>query len=317
MDVLLVGAGPMAQDYARVLEAQKRDFKVVGRGIENITKFQKHFPSIECFHGGLEKYLASHSAASQAIAAVPVSKLYDIAVQLLDAGVSNILLEKPGALFKENVDNLIALKKGALIDIAYNRRFYQAVRHAKEIIQEDGGVLSCTFEFTEWVHVIGSGRHSDAILRKWVLANSSHVIDLVFHLCGIPRILHPYISGDDIKWHPSGSIFVGSGVTVRGIPFSYHSNWNSPGRWGVEILTAQHRLYLKPMEKLHVQEKGSVAVEEHVGDYSIDDKFKPGLFNEVTAFFEQHTNVLCSIEEHRRHFEFFETIAGYEAVRNQ
>ena len=38
--------------------------------------------------------------------------------------------------------------------LAYNRRFYEATRKAREIILADGGATSMHFEFTEWSHKI-------------------------------------------------------------------------------------------------------------------------------------------------------------------
>ena len=38
--------------------------------------------------------------------------------------------------------------------LAYNRRFYEASKKAREIILADGGATSLHFEFTEWSHKI-------------------------------------------------------------------------------------------------------------------------------------------------------------------
>ena len=56
--------------------------------------------------------------------------------------------------------------------------------------------------------------------------------------------------------------------------FSYQANWNAPGRWGIEILTSQHRLYLRPMEKLQIQNTGSVDISEVEIDDQLDKEFK-------------------------------------------
>ena len=48
--------------------------------------------------------------------------------------------------------------------------------------------------------------------------NSSHVIDLVFHLIGKPMDWNFWHSGT-IDWHPSSSKFVGAGITDRNILF--------------------------------------------------------------------------------------------------
>ena len=40
-----------------------------------------------------------------------------------------------------------------------------------------------------------------------------------------------------LDWHSSSSQFCGSGITDKGALFSYSADWESPGRWGIEIKT--------------------------------------------------------------------------------
>ena len=78
-------------------------------------------------------------------------------------------------------------------------------------------------------------------------------------LIGFPKELSASQSGE-LDWHPSGSIFVGSGISEKNIPFSYNANWDSAGRWWVEFLTKENRYIMKPMEQLFVQKRGSIAL---------------------------------------------------------
>ena len=50
------------------------------------------------------------------------------------------------------------------------------------MIAEDGGVTSFHFEFTEWSHQIQHLQKAPGVMDHWVLGNSSHVLDLAFHL---------------------------------------------------------------------------------------------------------------------------------------
>ena len=38
------------------------------------------------------------------------------------------------------------------------------------------------------------------------------------------------------------ALVAGAGVTENGALFSYHANWEAPGRWSVEIMTKKRRL---------------------------------------------------------------------------
>jgi predicted dehydrogenase len=154
--VWLVGAGVMAQDYIKVLNDLDCDFLVIGRGESNSTLCKNKF-GCETINGGLEGFLSTNpEKCSYAIVAVGVDRLYETTKNLLNYGIKNILVEKPGALYKEEFKELndLANKTGSNLLIAYNRRFYASVLKAEKIIEIDGGVTSFNFEFTEWAHEI-------------------------------------------------------------------------------------------------------------------------------------------------------------------
>jgi predicted dehydrogenase len=109
---------------------------------------------------------------------VGVEKLYEATKQLLQYGVKNILVEKPGAMIQNEFDKLtiLAKAKNANVLIAYNRRFFVSILKAQEIIKNDGGVTSFNFEFTEWAHEIEILVKTDVMMEKWFLANSTHAV---------------------------------------------------------------------------------------------------------------------------------------------
>ncbi|MGN6177662.1 MAG: Gfo/Idh/MocA family protein [Mucilaginibacter sp.] len=309
----LIGAGYMAAEYIKVLKEVNADITVIGRGEEKINAIKEKF-DVNAVSGGIDSFLASNPQLPEtAIVAVSIKELTPVTLKLLNLGVKDILIEKPVGLYQKDIDDLVTESKklDANLWVAYNRRFYKSVDLLRERIKEDGGISSVNFEFTEWVHDIESYNYPTEVLNRFVLANSSHILDTVFHLAGKPGSIHIQLAGNDIPWHPSGSIFMGTGVTENNIPFSYNANWDAPGRWAIEVLTRKHRYYLKPLERLAVQKKASVQVNEVESDYSIDINFKPGLLNMVKAFFAKDNAILCTIEEHQKNFLFYEKIAGY------
>lgn len=308
MKILLLGAGQMAAAYAKVLSNLKADFVVVGRSTKSSEIF-KNSTGIEAVTGGYEKFLeAGNPLPSKAIIAIDDELLHKAIIDLSNAGVKEILTEKPAGLF---IDYIAAIKRAAekndiKVYVAYNRRFYASVLKALELIKEDGGVKSFHFEFTEWAHKIEILDKPKIVLNRWLIANSSHVIDLAFFLGGKPRQINSYVSGK-LSWHPDGCIFTGCGVAENSALFSYNANWASPGRWGVEIMTNNYRLILRPLEKLQIMKKGSVNIEEVEIDYSLDTEFKPGLYLQTKNFIKQSEKLL-PIEEHLKIFQFYEKI---------
>ena len=311
--IWLVGAGEMSLNYLKVLKAKKENCTVIGRGDFSAARFQKdtNHPVIT---GGLKKFLITNpNKPTSAIVSVPMDELYDITMQLLDYGVNQILVEKPGGMSFREIERLNNRCRisNANVYIAYNRRFLSSVRKAQEMITSDGGVTSFNFDFTEWAHVIEKLEKPPEVFEKWFLGNSSHVVDLAFFLGGKPEKISSY-TGGGLKWHPAASIFSGAGVSDKGALFNYAANWETAGQWSVEILTKEKKYILRPMERLQVQCRGSLKIEEVQLDEYIDADFKPGLYMQVEAFLKNDTSRLCSIGEQTVLMSIYEKMAGYQ-----
>lgn len=303
--VWLVGLGTIALDYAKVLKALAVDYVAIGRGSHNAKKFEEEtgHPAII---GGVEAYIATNpEKPSHVIIDVNLEALSEVTESVLNFGVRNILLEKPGVYHPSEINKLIILenKNKANIYIAYNRRFYASTLKAEEIIIQDGGVSSFLFEFTEWGHLMKElYKESHSKTNYLFLTNSTHVVDLAFFLGGNPKKLVTFSKGE-VDWHLSNTVFSGAGITEKDALFSYHANWEAPGRWSVEVLTPKHRLYFKPMETLQIQEIGSVAVTPVQLDNTLDKEFKPGLYLQVKSFLEGKTERFCSLQEQKEMIE--------------
>lgn len=311
-EIVLVGAGLMAMEYAKVLQALKKNFVVVGRSEKSAHIFTES-TNIPVEIGGVDQWIKSiKTIPKMAIVAVTGSELGNAARTLIQAGIKFILLEKPGGINYRDIKKVeqLANINGSNVFLAYNRRFYSSTLKAKEIIKEDGGVSSFTFEFTEWSHKIKDLNKAAGIKENWFLHNSTHVIDLAFFLGGEPSEIKCFSKGG-VNWHPSGSIFTGAGISKTNALFSYHANWGAPGRWWVEILTTKHRLIFRPMEKLYIQKIGSVSMDSVEINDKIDLEFKPGLYRQVEAFLNQEFSDLKSIQMQLRSLKYYLKIGNY------
>ncbi|KAF0165449.1 MAG: Myo-inositol 2-dehydrogenase [Rhodocyclaceae bacterium] len=311
MSLWLIGAGVMAQDYVKVLNALDLEYSVIGRSTASAEKFESA-TGRPARQGGLSAALRALDAPERAIVAVGVEQLADTAIELIEAGTRRILVEKPGGLNTAQVSELaqVATRHGAEVLIAYNRRFYASAATARRMIVEDGGATSCSFEFTEWSHVIAPLTKGPGVKEVWFLANSTHVVDLAFHLCGFPAGWSAWYGGS-LSWHPSAARFCGSGITEKGVLFSYQADWEAPGRWGVEVLTRKRRFVFRPMEQLQVILLGSVKAESVELDDRLDKEFKPGLYMQTKAFLDGDDSLFCSADEQLQHCAIYDRMAGY------
>ena len=308
--VLLIGASQMAIDYVRVLLDQDINVDVISRGTVKANELKEKF-GIEVLTGSLDLYIKNLNANNYdcIINAVGQEQLFPTTCSLIKHGFDKLLIEKPGGLNAVEIRSLRDLSNSynASIFIAYNRRFYSSVLAAQKIIEQDGGVLSFNFEFTEWSYEMKDSKKPSIVKENWFLCNSSHVVDMAFYLGGRPKEITSYVAGG-LDWHPSASKFTGAGRTENGALFSYQANWEAPGRWGVEILTRKHRLIFRPLEKLQVQGIGSLSCDFVDIEDEFDQKYKPGLYRQVLKFFSDGNDGLCSIDEHLLNLILYEKI---------
>lgn len=317
--VLLVGAGPMAVEYSKVLTALGRPQIVLGRGPASAATFADK-TGIAPSTGELAAQLASLSdLPSTAIVAVNAMHLAEVTAELAEAGVHRLLVEKPGALDAAELDGLAAAvdRTAAEVLIGYNRRYLASVLRAKEMIAEDGGVLSVKFDFSEPSRRIAGLGKPQRELDTWFYGNSSHVVDLALHLAGDPVEVAGRVAGG-VSWHPAAGTFVGMGRTESGALLSWHANWVGPGRWGVEAITPERRLILQPLEGLRVQDHSSF--NEYTVDLGEDAErgLKPGLLKQVEAFLDKTGDEhLLDLAAHIRRWPALEAIRAGGAWQSE
>lgn len=304
-NVWLIGTGGIGVEYSKVLDALNIEHTIIGRGENSAMKFEDARPGKQVVRGGVDDFLSTKpDIPDGAIVAVGIHDLFNVSQQLIKFGIKRLFIEKPGADNFEKVIELnhIAEQNHAKCFLAYNRRFYSSILKAEEIINEDGGITSFHFEFTEWLHVFKQLYDDKISLNEIFFCNSTHVLDTAFFLGGDPVEMNCYthtLEGDDFP-----QIFAGAGRTSKGALFSYQANWDAPGRWVVEVLTKKHRLYFKPMETLQIQELKSVRVNPVEIDDHLDKEFKPGFFLETKAFVEEDDIRLCSLEYQAKRMDF-------------
>lgn len=283
----------MAAEYIKALKKFDVAIHVIGRNETNCIAFAKEH-AVKASVIPIEKLDLSETVV---INAVSFENLASVNIALLNAGAKTILSEKPAGLNSKEVRELVALKKKKdhQLFVAYNRRHFASVLKLKELLKTEN-ILSVHFEFTEWAHVIEKLNKPRISLENWFYGNSTHIIDLFIHLAGLPKEISSYTTGS-LHWHPKGSIFAGAGITEKNIPFNYEANWESAGRWGVDICTDKGKYSLRPLEKLFFIPKGTVQQQE-IEITEPDAGVKPGLLSQVAALINHQHTQLLTIEEH-------------------
>lgn len=252
--VTVVGYGNMGKQYVKALRALGvKKIRVCSRS-ENSLKELKGIPDISVFSGGYQQFKEEILNEEElAIIATPTDELISAVYHLREIGFRHFLIEKPLSFWSDEIRQFIKNFDGPGINAAcaYNRVSYPSLLQAREFAEQEGGITSCTYTFTEFIHKLDPAKYTPDEMMRWGVANSLHVMSMAHGLIGLPQKWNTHISGSAVVWHPTGSVFVGSGISEREIPFTYHADWGSTGRWSVEIHTKKSSYRCCPLEKLY------------------------------------------------------------------
>ena len=313
--VMIIGGGEMAKQYSLALSRLNvKDVTIITRTKKDPNDFSDKF-KYQIFDGGFEKHLPLLDKNDLTIIATPTELLMTATKLALDSGHTNILIEKPGSLYHKEMSLLAKNLNAQKVRIAYNRLLYPSFHKLKLLAKIDGGITSCKFDFTEWVHRIPFGRYKSDEYRFWGISNSLHVISMAIELIGKPKQISTYQYGK-FDWHPSGSVFVGSGISEENIPFSYHADWGSSGRWGIEVMTEKNAYRLIPLEELYVCPKGTVNWEQVTLDTAFPD-VKPGIAEEIAMMLDDGVEEkikMPSLQKATEYNKLAEKIFGYNLI---
>lgn len=305
--ILIVGAGYMAEEYIKVLKYLKINFDLISRGKKNVNRVSKKY-NLNSYFGNFKKI--KKNAYSQAIICVNEESISKCIKKVANLGIQSILVEKPGAKNFNDLKKIYQFVKLKRINlfIAFNRRFYESILEVKKIINKDNGIVSVTFSFTEWLDKIKKLNKKKFILENWFFMNSLHIVDLVFNLIGNPKKLY---SISNRKYPPfRNSIFLGAGISKKNIPFTYHSNWLSAGRWSINLFTSKRKIILSPIEEIKFIKKNKTKIVIHKFNKKFDHKFKPGLMKMVMSFLGDKKN-LQKIENYLEKMIVYQKISKF------
>ena len=308
---IVVGGGEIVRQYALALEGLGlKHIAILAETGAYISEFCKAH-GIKLAKGGFKKNLRLVGGADLVVAAPPLHMSVSAIKEAYECGHSNILVEKPGSLYAAELESLYTRVR-ADVRVAYNRLAYPNLHRLKALVQEDGGITSCRFTLTERLSSIDFQKDMADVYARWGISNSLHVISMVIDLIGFPKEIHALQHGK-LEWHPSGSTFVGHGISERNIPFSYHADWGSGGRWGVEVNTRYNSYQLIPLEDLYACKRDAGTWTQVPFDAAFPN-IKPGLAEEVAIMLDDsgsYREILPSLHKASIYNTLAEKIFGY------
>lgn len=309
---IIIGGSEISRQYGlALLKLGLKDLTVIAKTGNYISEFCKK-NKINLLTGGFEKNITSIENVDLTIIAPPISQTVSATKMVIENGQKNILMEKPGSLYHQELSDINRLFPSLDIKVGYNRLAYPNFHKLKDLVKREGGITSCRFTFTERLGTINFEKDEPEVYRRWGISNSLHVITMAFELIGMPKKIHSYQYGS-INWHPSGSIFIGDGLTNQNIPFTYHADWGSGGRWGIEVNTKENSYQLIPLEDLYSCKKDT-GIWNHETFESAYPDVKQGIVEELAIMLDknqEYRKKLLSLNDAVKYNKLAETIFGY------
>ena len=309
---LIIGGGEISKHHILALKKLGvTDITVISDKGKNISIFCKR-EKIKLLTGGFERNLVNIEKKDLTIIAIPIPKILSATEIATEHDQINILIEKPGSLFSKELEHASKSLSKFQIRVGFNRLVYPNFYKLKNLCEKEGGITSCRFTFTERLSKINFKKKLDDVYKRWGIGNSLHPISMAFELIGLPKKIYSQQYGN-LEWHPTGSIFVGDGLSKRGIPFSYHADWGSGGRWGIEVNTSKNSYQLIPLEDLFVCKKDT-GIWNQVKFKKSFPEIKQGIAEEIAIMLDddkKYINLLPSLKKTSEYLKTAETIFGY------
>mgnify|MGYP006411970731 FL=1 len=286
--ILIIGSGFIAREYCKIFQYLKcQNVIILGNSEKSSKKLADEY-KFKYIFGGFEKKLNQIEKKDLVIICTPIHLLLEATKLCLSSGQKNILIEKPGTLYPEELLKINKQITDQTVKIGFNRILYPSQLYLKKLIENEE-ITSCHFRFTEWIDTINFEKYQKDAYSRWGISNSLHVIGMAFNLIENPKKISSYQQGG-FDWHPSGSIFTGSGLSKKNIPFSYHADWESLGSWDIEIFTKGNSYRLKPLEELYVFDTSSKNWKK-METKTIFLNLKPGLGEQVIMMLSDEESI--------------------------
>ena len=314
----VVGYGSMGKQYVEALRALGvRRLRVCSRSAGPLEELHGTADGLETVAGGVERLECQPQQNELGIVATPTALLVGAAERLTSLGFRRLLIEKPVSLWSHHIEQLAdALEEqGVEAVCAYNRLAYPSFHEARARTLQEGGITSCSYTFTEMIKPDWPQRFPEEELARWGVANSLHVISMAHGFIGLPGAWTGYRSGA-LSWHPTGAVFVGSGTSDQGIPFAYHADWGSTGRWSVEVHTRRSSYRLCPLERVF-RRSAATSDWEEVSVSTFAPRVKAGMTEQVAGMLHPDIRArlpFVSLRDAAALTSYGEELFGYDAV---
>jgi predicted dehydrogenase len=252
--VAIVGAGSMAREHIRAF-ADLDGVDIAGvhsRTQERAAGLAQEF-CIPVVAGSISE-LKARTGADLVVVAVPELAANPVAKACF-AEDWGVLLEKPAGYNLADAQDIAAAAKGRTrpVMVGFNRRFYASTMAIRADLDSRAERRFIHIQDQQSFEEARRHNHPEKVVRKFMYANSIHVIDLILALGrGNPARVTPIM-----PWRGEYTEVVLVHVEFEsGDAALYEGLWQGPGPWACSVSTPSKRWVMQPLERATFQNAG-------------------------------------------------------------
>jgi len=293
--IALIGAGKMTDEYLKVLSSFKSQLVLEGifsRTIEKPRMLKKKYKI---------KYLAKNiddlylkTKADIVFILVSVENIKKVCLTA-SKFKWKCFVEKPFGINYSETAELNKILKNKIKDfyVAFNRDYYQSVIECDKFLKKDSSKRIITITDQQNYKNFPKYKNNKKFFKNLKFSNSIHLFVLAKHFArkkfNKTSTIYEY-KNNKIKYFIKKIEFSSGDIVF------YHSIWNRPGPWKVEISTDKYFASLQPLEELSIKDKNNKNILIKTSNY--DNKFKPGIFLMVKDFLKFYNDKKISNISH-------------------
>lgn len=275
----IIGAGNIAVEHLKVIR-NIDDLSVVGITSRTRTKAETlsaefNIPSVYDSIGEL----VDQCQPDALLVLVSAKEIFSVTRDIIPLKFP-LFIEKPPGLSPDETQFLADLcKRHTVMNmVGYNRRFYSVFHKGLDVVRRHGKLLGVAVEGHERFWNI-AGKVDKTLQSSWILANSTHTIDLLRFfggdICCISAVKNSHLE-------KNGDQFAAVMEFKNGALGNYIAHWYSPGGWSVRLFGEGVTVEFRPLEK-GVWMDTSFR-EKKITPDDVDLNYKPGFFRQMQAF---------------------------------
>lgn len=184
--------------------------------------------------------------------ATSIDSIVEVTSGILYKKPLRILLEKPVSLDCGSYDNLVnkIIEADIPTYVAYNRRYFDSFIELKKRLKSEE-VVQIDLNISELISRVPEGKYSQEVLRKWIIANGSHLLDLAINIADSTEIIDKStVKSDKFQWKGGPASFSGIFLFSNGIILNVVGVYNNISRWSMVVNTRDCAYRLEPIETL-------------------------------------------------------------------